>query len=208
MSIIQKLSSSLDRRDQEPNIKLAETIVAKKDKHSVKELIDNLQNKNKNIQGDCIKTLDEISSRNPDLLSGYAGIIISLLDHKNNRMQWGAMCVLDNMTLCEPAVIYKALGKIISAADHGTVITKDHTLSILLKFCSLKKYAAQAFPLLLDQILSAPPNQLPTYAEKALPFVTDQHKKQFLKTLIVRLDDIETDTKRKRLEKVIQKLTK
>ena len=207
MSIVDKLASSLGRRDEEPNKKLAAAIAAKKDKKSVKELVDLLQDKNKNIQGDCIKVLDEVGERSPTLVSDYANVFVSLLDDKNNRLQWGAMCVLDHITLENPKVIYGALGKIISSAEKGTVITKDHAVNILVKLCSQKQYVSKAFPLLVEQILLSPPNQLPTYAEKAMPFVNEQNKKLFLKAITSRLKDIDTDTKKKRLEKVIQKVS-
>ena len=49
MSVIGKLASSLGRRDEVPNQELAKQLVKKKDKAAVKELLDNMDNKNKNI---------------------------------------------------------------------------------------------------------------------------------------------------------------
>lgn len=63
MSIIDQLASSLGRRDEVPNQELAEKIAAAKDKKAVKDLVDNLANKNKDIQSDCIKVLYEIGER-------------------------------------------------------------------------------------------------------------------------------------------------
>ena len=63
MSIINKLSTSLNRRDELPNIKLAKEIADKNDKNAAKELIETLQNKS--LQNDCIKVIYEIGKGNP-----------------------------------------------------------------------------------------------------------------------------------------------
>jgi HEAT repeat protein len=207
MSVIPKLANSLDRRDEVPNQELAKQIAKKKDKKAVQELVDNLSNKSKDIQNDCIKVLYEIGEINPSLISDYAKEFIALLDHKNNRLQWGAMTAINTITLENPKVIYASLVKIITAADRGSVITKDYGVNILIKLCSLKQYADNAFSLLIEQLLSSPTNQLPMYAEKAMPIITDKNKLLFINTLTSRLDDIEKDTKRKRVEKVIKKFS-
>ncbi len=207
MSIIPKLASSLDRRDEVPNQELAKQIATKKDKKAVQELVDNLNNKSKDIQNDCIKVLYEIGEINPSLISDYAKEFIALLEHKNNRLQWGAMTAINTITLENPKVIYSSLVKIIAAADRGSVITKDYGVNILIKLCSLNQYADNAFSLLMEQLLSSPTNQLPMYAEKAMPIINDKNKTLFIKTLTSRVADIEKDTKRKRVENVIKKFS-
>ena len=86
MSIIGKLASSLNRRDEVPNQELAKLIVYKNDKKAVKELVENLNNKGKAIQNDCIKVLYEIGERKPTMVGNYAKEFITLLDSKNNRL--------------------------------------------------------------------------------------------------------------------------
>ena len=83
------LSTSLNRKDELPNIHLAEIIVQKNDQSAVKELVDHLPANNKNIQSDCIKVLYEIGQRNPNLINGYIKKFIDLLNHGNNRLIWG-----------------------------------------------------------------------------------------------------------------------
>ena len=46
------------------------------------------------------------------------------------------------------------------------------------------------------------------YAENALPIINDKNKAIFIKTLNSSLSDIEKETKRIRVEKVIKKLSK
>ena len=103
MGIINKLSTSLNRRDELPNIKLAKEIADKNDKNAAKELIETLQNKS--LQNDCIKVIYEIGERKPALIAGYAKEMIALLKHKNNRLQWGAMTALHTITFENPKVI-------------------------------------------------------------------------------------------------------
>jgi hypothetical protein len=45
------------------------------------------------------------------------------------------------------------------------------------------------------------------YAEKAMPIINDKNKVVFIKTLTSRLDSVKKETKRKRVQKVIEKLS-
>jgi hypothetical protein len=207
MSIIDKLASSLGRRDEIPNQELARSLAQKKDLKGIKEIINHLHDKNKSIQSDCIKVIDELSEIDPDLVSPYIKDLVTLLDHKNNRLQWGAMAALDNITTKNAKLIYSHLAKIISAADKGSVITKDRCVSILIKLCIVKHYSNDAYDLLFEQLQKSPTNQLPMYAENTAGIIDNLHKKQFTKILTARLPDIEKESKRKRVEKVIRKFS-
>lgn len=57
MSIRSLLATSLGRRDETPNQELAKIICTKNDMSAVAELIDLLQNGQKDIQSDSIKVL-------------------------------------------------------------------------------------------------------------------------------------------------------
>lgn len=205
MTIIDKLATSLGRKDEGPNQELAKYIANEDDREAVKELVDNLYNRDKNIQSDCIKVLYEIGDFKPSLITEYVKEFVALLDHRNNRLVWGAMTALDAITLENPEAIYSTLAKIVDVADNGSVITRDHGVHILIKLCSVKPYADRAFALLIEQLKSCPTNQLPMYAENAISIVNDTNKAVFIETLLSRLDDIEKDTKRKRVEKLIKK---
>lgn len=207
MTIIDKLATSLNRKDEGPNQELAKHIANRDDKSAVKELVQNLYNSDKNIQSDCIKVLYEIGELKPSLVAEYSKEFLALLEHRNNRLVWGAMTALDAITLENPEAIYSTLAKIVDFADKGSVITRDHAVNILIKLCSVKQYADHAFALLIEQLNSCPTNQLPMYAEKAFSIVSDKNKALFIETLFSRLDDIEKDTKRKRVEKLIKKLS-
>jgi hypothetical protein len=207
MSVLSRLAVSLNRRDEVPNQELARLLAEKKDLKGIKEIVDNLHNKNKNIQSDCIKVLDELGEIDPSLVAPYAPELLALLDHKNNRMQWGAMAALDAITNENPALIFKNLTKILTAAEKGSVITKDRCMSILIKLCATKKYSEPAFSLLFEQLFKSLPNQLPMYAENISPVVNGQVRGQFIKILSLRLPDIEKESGKKRLEKIIRKFS-
>ena len=81
-------------------------------------------------------------------------------------------------------------------------------INILINLTAVQEYSENAFNLLLEQLLKSPANQLPMYAESALPVVKEENKEGFITALRSRLDDIERESKRKRVEKVIKKLTR
>lgn len=207
MSILPKLASSLGRRDEVPNQELAKQLVKSKDKKAIVELVENLSKKDKNIQSDCIKVLYEIGEQQPELIAEYAQEFITLLDNKNNRLVWGAMTALDCIASVNPNGIYKQLAKILDVADKGSVITKDHGISILIKLVKEKTYTDNALTLVLDQLRTCANSQLPMYAENAIPVIIEKYNKDFIKVLTSRIPDIEKETKQKRVEKVIKKLS-
>jgi hypothetical protein len=133
---------------------------------------------------------------------------IALLDSKNNRLQWGAMHALYTMTDEDSKAVYKALPQLAAAADRGSVITRDNYVAILVKLGRIKQYHEEVFALLNEQLMSCPVNQLPMYAENALPIINHKNREIFINTLHSRLDDFEIETKRKRVEKVLKKLAK
>ena len=208
MGVIEKLASSLNRRDELPNQELAKEIAAKKDAEAIEELVDHLHSKNSAVNSDCIKVLYEIGAIEPKLIAHHADTFIQLLDDKNNRMQWGAMTALSSIVHANPKPIYAALPKIIETANNGTVITKDHAINILVGLCSIKPFADKAFNQLLTQITSSPANQVPMYAEKALPIVQKKNSAAFLQTVTGRMKDLEKESQRKRVDKLVQKLNK
>jgi len=208
MKVVEQLASSLDRRDEEPNIALARAIVAKKDKAAVKELVELLDHKSKDIQNDAIKVLYEIGALDPKLIAPYAPTFMKLLEHKNNRLQWGAMTAISTIVSEDPGTLYNSLPMIVEVANKGSVITRDYAVNILLQFCGMKQYTKDAFPLFLEQLAGSPPNQVPMYAENAMPYIQEGQKAQFIKVLESRLGDIEKDSKKKRVEKVLKKLGK
>ncbi|MBI1307510.1 MAG: hypothetical protein GC181_12990 [Bacteroidetes bacterium] len=204
MSVLDQLAVSLGRRDEVPNIELAERISQNKDTASVKELISALKHKNKNIQADCIKVLYEVGDRSPDLIAPYLSEFLALLKSKNNRMQWGGMAALSAIVKSDSDGIYHNLTTILDAADNGTVITKDNAVNILIYLCGVSSYRSECMVLLMEQLKKSAVNQLPMYAERSLPVIDLKSKEEFISILNSRLSDLEKESSKKRLLKVLK----
>ncbi|MGG7663606.1 HEAT repeat domain-containing protein [Dyadobacter sp. BHUBP1] len=206
MTVISRLATSLGRRDEVPNQELAIEIATNGDGSAIADLIENLSHKSKDVRHDCIKVLYEIGERMPPLIAAYADQFAALLGSKDNRMQWGAMTALNAIAREKPEVVFAAVPQLAAVADKGSVITRDNFVAILIKLSGIPAYADQTLPLLNEQMLSCPSNQLPMYAENALPVISAAHKAIFVKTLTSRLGDFEKESKRKRMEKVLKRL--
>ena len=225
MTILNKLATSLGRRDEIPNQLLAAEIVRSKDRHAVQELIANLSHKDKGIPSDCIKVLYEIGASAPELLAPHYRVFGELLESRNNRLVWGAMTALDTIVSLEPKGIYSLLGRVLKTADAGSVITRDHAVGILIKLAREKQYAAKCFPLLLEQLLTCPNNQLPMYAEQSLVLLGAGAKARepdarsttnkglapkliadLEKVLSKRLSNLEKESQQARVAKVLKRL--
>ncbi|WP_135553037.1 hypothetical protein [Paenibacillus cymbidii] len=203
MSIEDQLASSLGERGEEPNIALAERIAASGDAAAVAELIGLLRGRTKPAQSDSIKVLYEIGERAPHMIAGEAETFLALLAGSNNRLVWGAMTALAAIARVRPEAVAPALDTIADAARDGSVITRDQAVRI---FAALSADADDRYPAawrqLLVQLRSCPPNQLPMYAELALPAVRAERAAAFAAALAARLDDV-AGAKRRRVEKVL-----
>src|SRR4026207_1304660 len=130
MSVISKLASSLNRKDEVPNQELAQQIIKSNNKKAIKELVVNLSNRDTKIQSDCIKVLYEIGEHEASLIAEYDEEFLALLENKNNRLVWGAMTALDCIASINPKGIYTNLSRILAAAGKGSAITRDHAINI------------------------------------------------------------------------------
>jgi hypothetical protein len=207
MKVLEMLATSLNQRSDVPNQQLAKEIIHTKKADWVKDLVISLNHKNKNIQSDCIKVLYEIGLQGaPELISPYCNEFLDLLKSKNNRLVWGAMTALLTITAINPECVFNRLPEITEAVDKGSVITIDGGVGILAQLSGIKKYSSTTFPLLIEQLKKCPIKQLGGYAEKALPHVLPENRKQLLEVLECRLPEVERDSQRKRIEKSIKKL--
>jgi hypothetical protein len=191
MSILNRLACFQNRRDEVPNQELARDLATKKDKAGIREIAENLWNKDKNIQSDCIKVLYEVGYIEPDLIAGYAEDFIKLLKSKNNRLVWGAMGALVAAAKIDPDTIFKNLNVIKKAKETGSVITVDNAISVLALTASTNpKYNAAIFPDLIRHLASCRPKEIPQHAERTFPAVNTINKKDFIKVLEKRTEDL------------------
>ena len=190
MSVIDKLAHSLSRRDEVPNQELAHDLAAKKDKKGIHEIAENLWNKDKNIQADCIKVLYEVGVLEPKLIADYAEDFVKLLKSRNNRLVWGGMTALAEVAKANPDAVFKHLDSIKKAKETGSVITVDNAISTLAYTAANKKYNEAIFPYLLKHLSSCRPKEVPQHSEKTMPAVNASNKNEFIKVLEKRMEDL------------------
>jgi hypothetical protein len=208
MSVLDQLATALGRRDEVPNQELARRIVRNRDAAAVQELVDSLEHKYKVIPSDSIKVLYEIGAANPDLIAKYYKEFGKLLESKNNRLVWGAMIALDTIVLKQPKGVHGMLSKILKTADtSGSVIARDHAVGILAKLATLKAYQRDCVALLIEQLMSCPDNQFPMYVEMSAPVIDRDNKERFRQLIEKRGAELERESAKKRVAKVLRKLT-
>jgi hypothetical protein len=208
MSILPLMASSPDRRDEPPTIALATTIAADGNTAAVRELVDHLNGKDKALKSDALKTLYEVGARAPQLIAPYIAQFKNLLTNPDNRLVWGAMCAIDAIADAKPDAVYMLLPQIMAAVDKGSVITRDHAVKALSKLAAHERFAKTTMPLLLEQLRTAPVNQLPMYAELVGPVAKTKYTQPTTAILSQRLEHIEQPSKRKRIEQVLKRLNK
>jgi len=191
MSVLQRIAHFQNRRDEVPNQDLACDLVAKKDRRGIKEIAENLWNKDKNIQADCIKVLYEVGYIDPALAAEYAEDFVKLLKSKNNRLVWGGMIALGTVAESKADVVFAHLEEIKKAMNEGSVITVDNGVLALARAASKSdKYRQVIFPLILSHLKTCRPKDIPQHSEKALPAVNASNKKEFVALLQKRMDDL------------------
>ena len=205
-SIEDQLAHSLGRRDEAPNVALAEQIAKSKNSKDVEALVDLLKSPNTGVRNDAIKVLYEIGERKPELITAYTADFLELLAHKDNRMIWGAMAALAAISAGYPEPLAKKKVSILAAMDTGSVITRDKAITILASIATLKKHHKDAMDLLLEQVAKAPVNQVPMYAEKMAGVISQPYAKKLISMLKERHDVWAIDSKARRLDKLIRSL--
>ncbi|QOV12574.1 hypothetical protein [Viridibacillus arvi] len=206
MTIVPRLASKLQRRDEEPNIELAQELVNDHNLEGIKEIIQNLSNKDKGIQQDCIKVAYEIGEVKPELISEFALTFISLLKSRNNRLVWGAMTALSSIATVSSTIMMEHLETIFSTMKTGSVITVDKGVLTLAKLASVsRENNERIFPFLLHHLETCRFKELPQHAESTLIAVNNDNKEAFL-TVLKRRENELTAPQLKRIKKIYKVL--
>ncbi|WP_233711235.1 hypothetical protein [Lederbergia citrisecunda] len=206
MTIINKLATQLNHKDEEPNIELAHELVNTNNCEGIKEVIQNLSNKDKKIQQDCIKVAYEIGELKPELISEYALIFIDLLKSRNNRLVWGAMTALSTIALESSEIIIEHIETLFSAMKTGSVITIDKGVLTLAKLAAVNKQNTERiFPFLLSHLETCRPKEIPQHSESTILAVTDDNKAELLTVLRKRENEL-TAPQLKRIKKIYKVL--
>ena len=204
MSVLDRIAHFQNRRDEVPNQELARELAEQKDREGIREIAENLWNKDKNIQADCVKVLYEIGYINPTLITDYAEDYLKLLKSRNNRLVWGGMIALSTVATLKADFIFEHLQEVYRAIELGSVITVDGGVLTLAGVASVREeYRRAIFPFLLNHLRSCRPKDVPQHSEKSLPTVDANNKDDFIAVLEKRMEDL-NDTQVKRVKKVIQ----
>src|SRR5262245_51340972 len=206
MSVLNRLAHSLGRRDEVSNQELARELAAKKDHKGIREIAENLWNKDKNIQADCIKVLYEVGAIEPNLIGGYTEDFVKILRSKNNRLVWGGMTALAEVAKANPEAVFKHLAEIKKAKETGSVITVNNAISTLAYTAAAnEEYDKTIFPYLLRHLAGCRPKEVPQHSEKTLPAVNSSNKVDFIKVLEKRMEDL-SGSGLARVKKVIKQV--
>ena len=206
MSVLNRIAFYQSRRDEVPNQQLAVELARTRNSKGIAEIAHNLDNKNRNVQSDCLKVLYEIGYLQPELIADYVEQFLGLLQSKNNRMVWGSMIALGTVCAIRPKLIWSRIDEVIEAIETGTLITVVWGVKTLAGVASTnRKYQERLFPILLEQIRTCLPRDVPMHAESSLLAVDERNKALFLSVLESRKSEL-TPSQAARLRKVTRRL--
>ncbi len=203
MSVTDRLASSLGRRDDTPNKELAVELTQTRNADDVRELVANLDGKDRSVQSDSIKVLYELGDSAPDLIAEYAETFLALLKSRNNRLVWGAMSALATIAGLRAPLLYEHRDEIERAIDTGSVITADRGIKALSAVATEDvAYRADIFPYLMRHLATCRPKDVPQRAEAVLGAVDAENKTAFIDLLEERSTDM-SSSQLKRVRKVM-----
>lgn len=208
MTIASRLASALDRRDEQPNIALAEEIAASDDTVAVGELVKILKSGTRALRHDAIKAVYETAERKPELVAPHAEKFIELLNTRDNRMVWGAMSALAAIAEDRAELLMTSIDTILEAADRSSVISRDKAMALLAKLNADPRYHEILMPVIFTRLMNAAVNQTPMYAELTAPSLQPKDFPRFREVVETRMAEILQPAKKARLAKLIRKLEK
>ena len=204
--MIEKIACNLGRNDEEPNIQLAVLLSETKDKEGIKEIVEGLKSKKKEVAGDCIKVLYEIGERTPELIAEYVYDFIQLLRSGNNRLVWGGMMALSKITFIKHKEVYEKFDIVKRAYEAGSVITVDNAVSVFAELCKADaKYENVIFPHIINHLTTCKPREVGQHSERAFVCVNKRNSKEFADVLLKRRESL-TDARKGRVDKLIRKI--
>lgn len=206
MSVLNRIAYFQNRRNEVPNQQLARELAETKDGEGIREIAENLWNKNSSIQSDCVKVLYEIGYIDPDLIADYVDDFLRLLKSRNNRMVWGGMIALATIAEKTPREIWDKRDDVIGATRHGSLITVVWGVRTLAKVASADiRYRERIFPILIERLRHCVPRDVPLHAESILCAVDETNREEFLSVLDSRRDEMKP-SQLARLRKVVKAL--
>ena len=204
MSVLSKLASAQDRKDEEPNKDLGRELVENHDIEGIREIAENLWNKDKRVQTDCLSVLEQVGWLEPELIENYVADFIELTFSRDNRLVWAAMINLALIADRKPQEIFEQYDDIVKVIEKGSVITQDNGIKTLAKVASTStEYEEVIVPYLLEQLRRCRSKSVPQYAESIRVSVNSDFQEQYLSILNERLDALSAAQQR-RVKKLLK----
>ena len=151
MTVLDKLSGALDRRDEATQCRAGRNHCCQRQPGGRGRTGGAVRIGPVRQANDAIKVLYEIGARNPELIAAQCPVFSQALRSTNNRQVWGAMTAIDTVAERRADALVAELPAIIDAADKGSVIAKDHCNSILVKLARAG-YGDRAVPILVERL--------------------------------------------------------
>ena len=182
MSILKKIAFFQNRRDEVPNQELAHELALTRSADDIREIAENLLNKEPNIQSDCLKVLYELGYLAPELIAEYVDDFFQLLRHPNNRMVWGGMIALSTIASRQAEKIFPHLEEIKKVMKAGSVITNDAGMKTLAEIAARKEgFRHRITPYLLERLADCRAADAPRYAESIFIAIGPAEKADFIR---------------------------
>lgn len=206
MSVLHLLASQRNIQSDVPNQELAHQLAAEENREGIREIAENLCNKNTRIQSECIKVLYEVGYINAGLVAEYTGDFLKLLKSKNNRLVWGGMIALSTVAPLTGAEIFEHVAEIQKTMKEGSVITVDAGVRTLAAVAAQsEKYAVSVLPYLFDHLATCRPKEVPQHAESIAVAVGGVFREKFRQVLETRMPDM-SESQAVRLKRILKKL--
>ncbi len=208
MSVLRQIAFYQNRRDEVPNQRLAHKLASANAKAGVREIAENLSNKNSSIRSDCLKVLYEVGYLKPKLIAPYVAEFLKLLDDKNNRMIWGAMIALESIADIKHEEIWSKIDKVVAAIDEGTLITQVWGIRTLARAASKKATRCKGILQNLQQYLrTCKARDVPTHLESMIPVIDGTTWPALQEVVEARRTEM-TASHQSRLKKVLRQISK
>jgi hypothetical protein len=174
------------------------------DFEGILEIAENLWNKDKRVQKDCLSVLEQVGLFEPELIENYVADFIELIFSKDNRLVWAAMINLALIADRKPQEIFEQYDDIVKVIEKGSVITQDNGIKTLAKVASTStEYEEVIVPYLLEQLRRCRSKSVPQYAESIRVSVNSDFQEQYLSILNERLDALSAAQQR-RVKKLLK----
>jgi hypothetical protein len=208
MSVLNRIAFYQDRRDELPNQELARVLAQTHHAADIREIAENLWNKEPNVQSDCLKVLYELGYLAPELIAEYVDDFIRLLKHRNNRMVWGGMIALSTIASLQADKIFPHVDEIKKTMEAGSTITNDAGIKTLTAVAARKdEYRTRIVPYLLGRLDNSRPVDAPRYAENILIAIGTANKVEFIK-ILEKWMKLASPSRLPRLKKVLKQAEK